>query len=672
MPAIRKRNRPGANQQVRDASMNCPHQIGIRNNFFVLALCWSCIMLLLMALDMYDTSHGILAMARLEARTAIGKDIVYRQWNAGSGGVYATRSATTPPNPYLDVRDRDLTTPSGRRLTLVNPAYMTRQVHELERRQPGGLLSHITSLRPIRPANAPDPWERQALERFEQGESEVCGLAELQGRPYLRLMLPLRVEQSCLKCHGRQGYGLGDLRGGISASVPMDKWNVLKRQHLLRSFLLFLAAWIAGLLGLGIDFHRLSVQIKKNQAVAGELRNIKLTLDRINDCVFMLDPENLRPLYVNRAVMEKSGYPMEQLLQMPLSDLFPDQGAGYFEEILDLLVNGERDVLQFECRMRSRDGEVHPVDVQLQYIELDGGTGHIVAVLRDISRRKKVEEERKEMERQLLQAHKLEAVGQLAAGIAHEINTPIQYVGSNIDFLDESFRDVEKLMAHCLRLREAAAQGRVPADMLQTMTEILEELDWEYLADEIPEAIAQSREGISRVSSIVRAMKEFSHPAGREKQPVDLNRLIETTITVARNEWKYVARVETDLAPDLPPVPCLADEMGQVLLNLLVNAAHAVGEKIAAGKEAGPGRITFTTRLADNMVEIRIADSGTGIAPEIRDRIFDPFFTTKEVGRGTGQGLAISLDVVANKHGGSLTVESVPGEGATFIIRLPV
>ncbi len=651
--------------------MNCLQQIGIRKNFFLLALCWSCIMLLLMALDRYDTSHGILAMARLEARTAIGKDIVYRQWNVLNGGVYATCSEWTPPNPYLDVPDREVTTPSGRRLTLVNPAYMTRQVHELEQRLSGGLLSHITSLRPIRPANRPDPWEREALRRFEEGAGEVSDLVELRGRSYLRLMLPLRVEKSCLRCHARQGYREGDLRGGISASVPMAKWDVLKQQHLVRGFLLFLAAWGIGLLGLGLDFRRLSKQIRKNQAVAAELRNIKLTLDRINDCVFMLDPDSMRPFYVNKVVVEKSGYPMERLLRMPLADLFPELGATHFREILELLAAGEQDLLQFECTMRSRDGSLDPVEVQLQYIELEEGRGHVVAVLRDISRRKRGEEERKAMERQLLHAHKLEAVGQLAAGIAHEINTPIQYVGSNIDFLEESFRDVNVLMDHCLRLLEAARQGQVPPAMVQALEDTLEELDWEYLTEEIPQAIGQSRDGVERVSTIVRAMKEFSHPATREKQAVDLNRLIETTITVARNEWKYVAHVKTDLAADLPPVPCLADEMGQVLLNLLVNAAHAVEDK-NAGQDAAMGTITFVTRLRDEMVEIRVSDSGTGIAPKIRDRIFDPFFTTKEVGRGTGQGLAISLDVVVNKHGGSLTVESVPGEGATFIIRLPL
>lgn len=651
--------------------MNCLQQIGIRKNYFLLALCWSCIMLFLMALDMYDTSHGVLEMARLEARTAIGKDIAYRQWNALSGGVYATISERTPPNPYLQVPDRDISTPSGRRLTLVNPAYMTRQVHDLERKLPGGLLSHITSLRPIRPANRPDPWEQQALRRFEQGEREVSTLADLQGRSYMRLMLPLRVEKNCLPCHARQGYREGDLRGGISASVPMAKWNALKRQHLGRGFLLFLAAWGAGLLGLRIDFRRLSEQIRKNQAVAAELRNIKLTLDRINDCVFMLDPESMRPLYVNRAVMERSGYSFEQLLHRPLSDMFPDLGPDYFKETVQLLVAGTRDALQFECNMVARDGAVHQVDVQLQYIKLEEGRGHVVAVLRDISRRKRIEQERKEMEHRLLQMHKLEAVGQLAAGIAHEINTPIQYVGSNIDFLEESFQDVTALVEQCLRLLEAAGRGRVPPPMVQALEEAMKELDWEYLADEIPDAIAQSRDGIQRVSSIVRAMKEFSHPAGREKKPVDLNRLIETTITVARNEWKYVADVETDLAENLPLVPCLTDEMNQVLLNLLVNAAHAVAEK-TVGTGGGKGTISFTTRLAADMVEIRISDTGTGIAPEIREKIFDPFFTTKEVGKGTGQGLAISLDVIVNKHGGSLSVESVPGEGATFIIRLPV
>lgn len=273
---------------------------------------------------------------------------------------------------------------------------------------------------------------------------------------------------------------------------------------------------------------------------------------------------------------------------------------------------------------------------------------------------------------QLLQAKKLESVGQLAAGIAHEINTPAQFIGSNIDFLSESFRDVKRLLETVLEQIRALAEGAEVRPALQTLTDLFAEIDWDYLKSEIPTAIGQSQEGIQRITKIVQAMKEFSHPSSKEKVHNDLNKLIETTIIVASNEWKYFADVRTDLAPDLPLVCCLADELGQVFLNILVNAAHAVESRLSADPGEKKGTIAISSRQDGQQVEIRIADTGQGIPEEIQSRVFDPFFTTKGVGKGTGQGLAIAHDVVTQKHGGTLSFETEPGKGTVFIIRLPI
>ncbi len=201
--------------------------------------------------------------------------------------------------------------------------------------------------------------------------------------------------------------------------------------------------------------------------------------------------------------------------------------------------------------------------------------------------------------------------------------------------------------------------------------EIVDHLDWDYLKEEIPRAIDQSIEGIQRVTSIVQAMKEFSHPGSKQKINADLNRIIETTITISRNEWKYVATLETDLDPELQSVPCLVDEMGQVILNLLINAAHAIENELGNNPEGKKGRICISTRQYDQYVEIRISDTGCGIPASIESKVFDPFFTTKEVGKGTGQGLTIAHDVITGKHNGTLVFETEPGAGTTFIIRLP-
>src|SRR6185295_7978872 len=276
----------------------------------------------------------------------------------------------------------------------------------------------------------------------------------------------------------------------------------------------------------------------------------------------------------------------------------------------------------------------------------------------DISMLKQTLEERDRLEDNLRQAQKLEAIGQLAAGIAHEINTPTQYVGDNLRFLKESFGELDILLAQLVNV------GGEPASKL------LGDADFDYLKEEIPRALNQSLEGVDRVAKIVRAMKEFSHPA-REKTATDLNRAIQSTITVASNEWKYVAEVEMDLDNNLPSVHCSPAEFNQVVLNMIVNAAHAISDVVGDGGK-GKGKIRVKTRPEGEWALIEISDTGAGMPAHVQQRIFEPFFTTKEVGKGTGQGLAIAHNVIVDKHGGTIKVASAPGKGTTFTIRLPI
>ena len=278
--------------------------------------------------------------------------------------------------------------------------------------------------------------------------------------------------------------------------------------------------------------------------------------------------------------------------------------------------------------------------------------------------------ERTLMEEQLSRAQKLESVGALAAGIAHEINTPIQFVGDNTRFLFESFEQLQHVLHAYHDLKQALDAGAVAPAMLDRLAQVEKDSDVAYLTEEIPKAIGQTLEGVERVATIVRAMKDFSHPNSGEKMLADVNHALENTLTVAHNELKYVADVVTDLDPDLPPVPCYLGDLNQVFLNLLVNAAHAITE--AAGQASGDrGTITVSTRREGREAVIRIADTGAGIPEAVCDRVFEPFFTTKEVGKGTGQGLAIAHNVVVEKHGGALTFDTKIGTGTTFTIRLP-
>jgi PAS domain S-box-containing protein len=278
--------------------------------------------------------------------------------------------------------------------------------------------------------------------------------------------------------------------------------------------------------------------------------------------------------------------------------------------------------------------------------------------------------DRSALEEQLHQAQKLESIGQLAAGIAHEINTPTQYVGDNLRFLKDAFQDIRSLLEAYKRLLEAAQSDCLSGETVQETTAAVERADTGYLLEEIPKAIDQALEGVTRVATLVGAMKEFSHPGTKDKTPLDLNHAIESTITVSRNEWKYVAEMETDFDPSLPLIACHPGEFNQVILNLIVNAAHAIAD-VVGNENSTRGRIKVQTRNGEEWAEIRIQDTGSGIPDKVRARIFDPFFTTKEIGRGTGQGLAIARSVVVDKHGGTIHFETTEGVGTTFIIRLP-
>ncbi|SBW12962.1 Signal transduction histidine kinase (modular protein) [uncultured Alphaproteobacteria bacterium] len=287
-----------------------------------------------------------------------------------------------------------------------------------------------------------------------------------------------------------------------------------------------------------------------------------------------------------------------------------------------------------------------PVFVKGEFIGYRGASSDVTALV--------------DAQREALQSSRLASVGQLAAGIAHEINTPIQYLGDNLRFFESSIKTIAAALD---RVRTAAAvSDEVSARIEQT----LDEADVPYLLEELPTAARQSLDGVEHVARIVRSMKEFSHPGSTAKVMTDINRALESTLTVTTNEWKHTAKVEKDFDPDLPKILCLPADLNQVLLNLVVNASQAL-----EGRET-PGLIRIGTRRDGDAVEIRIADNGPGVPDGLRERIFDPFFTTKAVGKGTGQGLAIAMDVVVKKHGGRLTLEETPGGGATFVVRLPI
>jgi signal transduction histidine kinase len=266
---------------------------------------------------------------------------------------------------------------------------------------------------------------------------------------------------------------------------------------------------------------------------------------------------------------------------------------------------------------------------------------------------------------------KLETIGQLAVGIAHEINTPTQFLGDNVRFLRDAYKEIGPVLAACAGLRGAVDRGGATGIAWDAVVRAVERAkEYEYLLDEIPKAIRESLGGLEDVARIVGSIREFSYPGDDRKQAIDLAHVIQSALTVSQSEWKYVAEAVTELAPDLPPLESIPGDLGQVLLNLIVNAAHAIEAKSQAGADE-KGTITIRARPAGEWIEVEVEDTGTGIPEAIRGKVFEPFFTTKEVGQGTGQGLAIARAIVVDRYGGELTFETEEGRGTTFRIRIP-
>jgi PAS domain S-box-containing protein len=400
---------------------------------------------------------------------------------------------------------------------------------------------------------------------------------------------------------------------------------------------------------------------RAEQALRASEGRYRELFENASELVFTADLETTRLTSLNRVAEQTFGYSREEAVRMEFQQLIDPRHWHRIGEARARLLTGESAVA-LELEIRAQDGRRVLLEVKPRLIYKEGKPVEVQVIGRDITGREAAEME-------LRQAQKLESVGRLASGIAHEINTPIQFVGDNTRFLQDSFAGLHTLLNKYQELRDAAASGAVSPELLAEVRRVEEGSDCAYLLEEIPKALTQTLEGVSRVATIVRAMKDFAHPESKEKAAADLNKALLSTLTVARNELKYVADVETDFG-DLPLVVCNISDLNQVFLNLLVNAAHAIGEVVKGTGEKG--KIRVRTGVIDKTVLVTISDTGCGIPEAHRNKIFDPFFTTKEVGRGTGQGLAIARSVVVDRHKGSLTFESEVGKGTTFYIRLPL
>jgi|GEM_PF-1156091 len=408
---------------------------------------------------------------------------------------------------------------------------------------------------------------------------------------------------------------------------------------------------------------------RAEEALQSEKEELSVTLKSITDGVITTNLEDKINL-VNNAAEEIIGVEQEWLIgksifsvlefhkeEKPESDLTKDSG-GRAE------TNSENQINDYLILL-SRSGKKLTISINSNALrDQKGKVRGFVYIIRDMTERLKIE-------KQLSLSQKMESIGRLAAGIAHEINTPMQYISDNTNFLKDAFDSFNTLLTSINESVKDSAKFDDFVKIIKAIRKIQEDFDIPYFLNEIPSAIEQTQVGIERVSKIISAMKDFAHPEQREKTYSDLNHGIQVTAAISKNEWKYVAELTMKLDSTLPHISCIPDEINQVILNLIINAVHAI--QAVVGKDPGTkGEITIETKHDEKNIELRISDTGTGIKYDDLGRIFDPFFTTKEVGKGTGQGLSIAHDIIVNKHKGSITVESVYGKGATFIIQLPI
>ncbi|MBU1567428.1 MAG: PAS domain S-box protein [Proteobacteria bacterium] len=389
-----------------------------------------------------------------------------------------------------------------------------------------------------------------------------------------------------------------------------------------------------------------TAEVLENQTFLQEL------LEGIQAAVIVVQQESIAVMDCNSITEQLLGYDKKALMA----------AEGSFEKDSVLFADLGEKSLNKEFVVECRDGGTIPVLRNVLPVIYKGVPAYAI-ILFDIS-------ERKALELQVNMAQKLQSIGQLAAGIAHEINTPIQYIGSNLSFLSESFGQLLEVHKGYSELMDRAKAGDDISQAIEEVSRQVETLDLEFLQEEIPHAVTESLSGVDQVASIVKAMKQFAHPEQDNLTTVDINSALQQTAAISKNEWKYVAELQMDLDNINPVIDGYPGPLNQVFLNMMINAAHAIQEKV--GDSGRKGHMSVRTTSDDSSVIISIADTGCGIPADKIQKIFDPFFTTKAVGKGTGQGLSIAYTIITEKHKGTIEVESEVGRGTTFTIRLPL
>lgn len=571
-----------------------------------------------------------LLLAKAEASASYDKDIVYRRWSSLHGGTYLPVTETTTPNPYLKhIEERDIYTPSGRMLTLVNPAYMTRQIYELFAEQEDK-KGHITSLNPVRPENAPDKWEIEALKSFEQGKTEFQGVNVIDQNEYFRYMRPLFTEKSCLKCHAEHGYKEGDLRGGISISVPLAPYDAVRSATVKIISVVYSILGIMGVFVLIITFSLLNKQYKMQIITEGQLSFQAKLLDTVEQSVIAADI-NGKILYWNPYSERLYGWKKSEAIGMYLKDLIiPEKSVEHAKKTHMEIKDGQS--WSGEVNVQNRAGNIFPVLLTASPIYDDTGeiTGGISITI-DLS-------EKKKLESQLQQTQKMEGIGTLAGGIAHDFNN---------------------ILAPIILHSQMALEDIPPDNPLQTSIK------------EIYRAAKRARDLVKQILTFARRGKD-------NRIILRASLVIKEAVKFLRSTIPTTVDINYENKTDHDTISANPTQINQIVMNLCTNAAHSMKERggsidvILDSVEIDKDRKNGVTDLQKGeYLTLTVKDSGSGIPPEILDKIFEPYFTTKKSGEGTGLGLAIIHGIVKNCDG-DISVKSEPGKGTTFVVYIPL